>query len=131
MTDMLKIAVIGICGGIICVVLKNSKSEFGIPISIAAGMVILYFSLGLITDINAEIVTLAAKYGLEIYYIKVIFKVICVAYICAFACDLLKDSNQGSLAFKIDMAGRLIIFIQVIPIARALLETAEKILKNV
>ena len=129
--DMFKIAVIGICGGAVCVVLRWSKSEFCIPVSIATGIIILYFLFGYIENINSEITQLAAFYSIDIFYIKTVFKVICIAYICAFACDLLKDANLGSIAFKVDMAGRLIIFMHAIPIARALLQAAEKILKNV
>lgn len=128
---MFKVAATGVCGGIVCIFLKNNKSEFYIPTAIITGVVIMYFVLSYVTGVNEKIIELTAKCGIEISYIKIVMKVICIAYICTFTCDLLNDANLTSVALKVEMAGRLIIFSYAIPIVFALTDMCEKILKNI
>ncbi len=127
--DIFKIASVGICGGIIAVVLKNSRSEFCMPVSIATGAIIVMMMLAYIKDTNLKILETAMQYGIDISYIKIIIKVILTAYICQFTCDALKDAGQASVAVKVELAGKFVIFSYAIPLAKQLISAAEKILK--
>lgn len=127
---MLKIAAVGVCGGMICVFLKNNKSEFCIPASIVTGILIMYFILDYIFDVNLKLIEFSMRFGIEISYIKTIMKVIGISYTATFACGLLNDANLSSVALKVETACRLIIFSYALPIVFAIMETAEKILKN-
>ena len=129
--DIFKIAVIGICGGITAVILKNWKSEFVLPLSLITGMVIIYFVVRYIYEINASAAEIALNYGIDISYIKIIMKVMCIAYVCQFACDLLKDSGISSVAGKVELAGKLIIFSYALPVVKQLLKLAAGILDMV
>lgn len=126
--EIFKIAAVGICGGILAAVLKNSRSEFCIPVSVATGVVIILMIIEYIENTNSKILEIVLRYGIDISYMRIMIKVICIAYICQFACDILRDAGQASVAVKVELAGKLIIFSYAFPIAEALLETAAKIL---
>ena len=128
MEEVIRIAGIGICGCVICAVLKNQKSEAVIPVMLACSIVMMFFVLDRVTETNAQLIEFAASYSIDVSYIKIILKVICIAYVCQFACDLLKDSGFGSLALKIELAARLVIFSYAFPVATSLLNRAAEII---
>lgn len=130
MDEILKISSIGICGCIIAAVLKNQKSEFVVPVMLASGVVIMFFVLDKIVITNQNLIEFAANYNIDISYIKIILKVICIAYVCQFACDVLKDSGFSSLALKVELAARLIIFSYAFPIATELLKKTAEIVSK-
>lgn len=128
MEEILKIASVGICGGILAVVMKCWRSEFAMPVALVCSMAVIFFVLDYIREINLSVLELASGYGVDISYIKIIIKVICIAYICQFASELLKDAGLGSIALKVELAARLIIFSYALPVAKRLLELAARIL---
>ena len=128
MEEILKVASIGICGCIICAVLKNYKSEAVVPVMLASGIVMMFFILDKVSNVNAQLIEFVASYSIDISYIKIILKAVCTAYVCQFACDILKDSHMSSLALKVELASRLVIFSYAFPIASALLKTAAEII---
>ena len=128
--DIFKITAIGICGGVITIVIKNYRSEFALPVSLMCGMVIVYIAVDYISKVNLAAVSLATQYGMDISYIKIIVKVMFIAYICQFACDLLKDSGLSSIAVKVELACKLVIFSYAFPVAEALLKLAVSMLEK-
>ena len=130
MEEIVKIASIGICGSVIAAVLKNQKSEFVIPVMLASGIVMMFFILDKVVLVNQNLIEFATNYNIDISYIKIILKVICIAYVCQFACDVLKDSGFSSLALKVELAARLIIFSYAFPIATELLKKTAEIVSK-
>ncbi len=128
MEEIIRIASVGICGCIICAVLKNQKSEAVIPVMLACSVVMMFFILDKVSHTNEQLLEFAASYNIDISYVKIILKVICIAYVCQFACDVLKDSGMSSLSLKIELASRLVIFSYAFPIATALLKKAAEII---
>lgn len=126
--EIFKICAVGICGVVVFGILKNSRSEFCVPVSVVCGVVIVMMIMQYIKDTNVKLALIVSDYGIDISYIRIILKVILTAYICQFTCDVLKDSGQAAVAVKVELAGKLIIFSYAFPIARALIMAAEKIL---
>lgn len=128
MEEILKIASVGICCGILTILLKQYQKELAIPLMIGGGVIIVFFVLEYISNANTQILQLATEYEIDISYIKIIIRVIAIAYICQFSCELLKDSGLASVASKVELAGRLVIFSYAFPIAKALLGKALEVL---
>ncbi len=49
-------------------------------------------------------------------YVETILKIIGIAYIVEFASQITKDAGQGSIASKIEMAGKIVILAMAVPI---------------
>ena len=90
----------------------------------------MFFILDKVVLVNQNLIEFATNYNIDISYIKIILKVICIAYVCQFACDVLKDSGFSSLALKVELAARLIIFSYAFPIATELLKKTAEIVSK-
>lgn len=66
---------------------------------------------------------LAKQANVNMVYLETILKIIGVAYIAEFASQITKDAGQGTLASKIELAGKIIILAMAIPILTVMIET--------
>lgn len=121
MITLLKIFAIGIASVIIITLIKVYKPEYVIETTICASIVILYFiidglsySFSFIKDIYDE---LSNGKG----YFPIIIKVLAVAYITEFAVALCQDAGEKAIASKLELAGKIAIFICAIPVFQSLL----------
>ena len=113
---------------LVCVVAKRG-SEYGLLISVAAGVVI---ALVLLKNIASPIIAIREKlteYGVEIEYFKVALKAVGIGYITSFIADACRDCGQTSLALKAELAGKCAIFMLSVPLIISVLEKAVEFAK--
>ncbi len=65
---------------------------------------------------------LAINAKVNLVYVETILKIIGIAYIVEFASQITKDAGQGSIASKIELAGKIIILAMAVPILTVLIE---------
>lgn len=87
------------------------------------GSGIFIFLVDQIQMILGLIEGLASKANVNTLYIKTILKVIGIAYIAEFTSQISKDAGLGSMAAKVELAGKIIILAMAVPILTALVET--------
>ncbi len=130
MTDTL-FKILGLClvaAVLVCVVGKSSR-EYGLFISVAAGVVIAVMVL---KNISAPIIIIREKleeYGVEIEYFKVALKAVGIGYITSFIADACRDCGQTTLALKAELAGKCAIFMLSVPLIISVLEMAVEFTK--
>ena len=61
-------------------------------------------------------------------YIKILFKLLAIAYICQIASNICEDLGYRSISFQIETIGKVSILLLSIPIIQSLLETVEYLL---
>lgn len=66
---------------------------------------------------------MAMNANVNTIYVKTILKIIGIAYIAEFASHISKDAGQGTLAAKVELAGKILILAMAIPILTVLIET--------
>ena len=76
---------------------------------------ILVAVVGNIAEIKGVVDEMLAGYGLDALQVKVIFKVIGIAYIAQFAADACRDAGEGAIASKVELAGRVLIVATAMP----------------
>ena len=113
---MFRLVVIVLISAIIIVYLKSVNSELSVLATIAAGVIVLFsvvdYLSSTFTVIN-ELIKLT-KIDREIYLI--IFKITAIGYLVEFAADTVQDFGLKSLADKLTLAGKIVIFSISIPI---------------
>jgi stage III sporulation protein AD len=122
--EIFKILAICLITAIICLVLKQQKSEFALAVSVIAGVIILGF---IIKNIIVPITVLSQKienYGIDVGYFKIALKALGIGYITTFIADSCRDAGQTSLASKAELAGRCAIFMLSVPLVLSVMETA-------
>jgi len=114
--EIVKILVIGIVVSILSVLLKQIKPEYSlICVLIGSGILIIYIinSFQGILEFFARIVD---KTGIDKSMFTTMLKIIGVGYLIEFAASVCNDSGNSSIADKIILAGKLIIFTLSLPI---------------
>lgn len=114
--EIVQIAVIGILSGILVIAIKQKQPELGMQVSLVAGLIIFIYALDYLVTAVEYIRDIVTRYDIPYESITIVLKIIGVAYICEFAVQLLKDTGEGSLASKVELAGRVFIIVLSLPI---------------
>lgn len=126
--EIMQIAGIGIIATILIVIIKDTKPEFSILISIVTGVIIFSMLLSKLSYVITAISTLSSKVDVNISYFNTILRIIGMAYIVEFAAQISRDAGQESIAMKIELGGKVMIMVLAIPILMALMDLILKIL---
>ena len=93
-----KAAAIGVCAALIALQFKGGKTEYGIYVSIAAGILLgagIIGKLGTVLDTVKEI---GSFLQIEGSYLGVLLKMLGITYVAEFASNICKDSGCQTIA---------------------------------
>lgn len=126
--EILKIAALALCAVILITLVKNYKPEFGVFVAVGCSVLILYF---LVDSLKYAFSYLSQLYDRLDYgksYFPIIIKVLATAYITEFTAQLCRDCGESSIASKVELAGKIIIFCVAIPVFISILNLVEELL---
>lgn len=113
---------------VIGTVLRQIKPEMAIQLSILAGVAIFLLIMDKIRIIIDLMQKLADQANISSYYLFIILKVVGVAYLAEFGCQICKDAGENALATKVEIAAKIFVVILAIPIIVAIMESMMKLL---
>lgn len=113
---------------IVMVVKESKKEELAVQISICAGILIFLFMISKITSVMNLLQQLALKANIDFIYLTTVFKILGIAYLASFCSEICKDAGQGSIASKVEFAGKILILVLAIPILMAVLQSILRIM---
>ncbi|HIX63447.1 MAG TPA: stage III sporulation protein AD [Candidatus Mediterraneibacter colneyensis] len=126
--SMIQIGVIGVIGAVLAVQLKGGKTEYGIYVCMAAGVILFSFivdRLGIFADAVSQI---ASYISLDAGYLAVMLKMVGITYIAEFSSGICRDAGYQTLAGQIEIFGKLTILTLGLPVLSALLQTVQEFL---
>lgn len=126
--EILKIAALALCAVILIVLVKNYKPEFGMLTALGCSLLILYFMIDSLKFAFAYIANLYSNLETGKVYFPIIIKVLAIAYITEFTSQLCKDAGESSIASKVELGGKIIIFCVAIPVFTSILNLVERML---
>lgn len=112
----------GVIAAVIIIFIRQSRPDIAQLLSIAVGVVIVIYLLGYLNLVVNIITDLALEAEINTVFLRTLLRVIGVAYIAEFGAQVCRDAGEGSIAMKIELAGKLIILVMAIPILIAVLE---------
>ena len=125
---VLKIALIGIGGAILAVVVRQFQKEYSVFVLLAVCLFLVFY----LTSNVSLIIDFAQNLGEKIHisgtYIRILFKLLAIACICQIASNICQDLGYQSVSFQIELIGKLSILTLSIPIINSLLETIEQLM---
>ncbi len=124
-----KIALIGIAGAVLTMVTKQFKPEYSTLVLFAVCLFLIGYLTSGLGEVLSFVQTLQKKIPISSAYIKILFKLLAIAYVCQIASNLCEDLGYRSISFQIEIVGKLSILLLSIPIIQSLLETVEHLLK--
>lgn len=91
-------------------------------IRIVVVTVFMIFIVGQLTGVLEILQELAAKMNMKEAYLGIVLKVIGIAYLAEFAYQLCKDAGEEAIGSKVQLAGKVMIFVMASPVILALVE---------
>ena len=113
---------------VIGTVLRQIRPEMAIQLSILAGVAIFLLVMDKIRLIIDVMQKLADQANISSYYLFIILKIVGVAYLAEFACQICKDAGENALATKVEIAAKIFVVILAIPIIVAIMESMMQLL---
>ena len=101
--------------------MRNYRPELGICTALATGIAILAMIIPYLESAIGDIYSLCEKSEINIEYIKIVIKIIGIAYVTQFAAELAKDAGEGAAAKKIEFAGKVFMLALMMPVVKNLL----------
>ncbi len=124
---MIQLMGIALISAVLFVVIKKYSPEYIIFAEIGSVLLIFLYLYPYIKDIIDFYYEYADYGGIDDSYLKIVLKSVGIALLTQFSSDICKDSGQSALAGKIEFAGKLLIAVLALPVAKALIEVALKV----
>lgn len=128
--EIIQIVGIALVSTFLALILKEQKPNFAFLLIVFVGCAIFLFLVDKIHSVIQMIENLAADAKVNLMYVETILKIIGIAYIAEFASQITKDAGQGTIASKIELAGKILILAMAIPILTVLIETIIQLIPN-
>jgi len=112
----------GLIATVLLIVVRKERPELAVLLSLAASVLILGGLLKNVSQILTVFETLASKAQINSGYLKMVVKIVGLAYLAGFGAQICKDAGEHSIATKIELAGKIFILSLGLPIMLGLLE---------
>lgn len=120
--DMIQIVILGLVASILYIVVKDLHASFAFFIVLFTSVIIFFVIIKQIGVVFKLIETLGEKATIDGIYMQTILKIIGIAYITELGANIVKDAGLGSIAVKIELAGKIAILLLAVPIITAVIE---------
>lgn len=120
---MLRVAIIGLTGVFLAVLLRNQKSDFSMYVILGVAVMIFAVICTQLESIVTAVNTFSTYVNIEKKYIVILIKMMGITYVSEFAASICRDLGYQSIASQIEMFARLSLFVISIPVVSALIET--------
>ncbi len=121
--DILKIAILGIAGTVLALVLKREKNEYSIYISITVCICIFIYLMTKLETVIDFVKELERAIPVDSRYIGLLLKMTGIAYVAEFATNICKDAGFAALGSQIEVFAKMSIMVVSIPVLSVFLET--------
>src|SRR5690625_327850 len=120
--DIIQIVFLGIINCILFIILKDMNESLAFFLIVITGILIFIVIVQRIGIIFQMIETLGEKASIDGIYLETILKIIGIAYITELGSNITRDAGLGSVAAKIELAGKIFILLLAVPIITAVVE---------
>lgn len=121
--DILRIAVLGIAGVLLALLLQKEKSEYSMFISMAVCICIFIYIIGKVETVINFAKKMQTFVAVDQTYITLILKMVGITYVAEFAMNICKDAGYAAVGNQIELFAKLSILVLSIPVLTVFLET--------
>lgn len=126
--DVLKIAALAVSGVLLGLMLRQTKPEYGIFLSMATCMAIFACLLSRMQAVFGYLEQFGTLVDIDGAYLDTILKMLGITYITQFASDICRDAGYGAISSQIELFARVSILFLSFPVLLALVETIGEVL---
>lgn len=119
------------CGFLVLVlwlVLQQYKSSVSVFVVTAFGAIVFLNFAGQLQNVLQILMRLSEQAGVNVIYLTTVFKIIGIAWLTEFFCQVCRDAGSSALAVKVEFAAKVAILLLAFPVLTAVLESITAIL---
>ena len=120
--ELIKVVILGIIVSMLVVFLKQVKPEYSLLCLIIGSIVILIYILSYMTKVFVFFQDIVEKTGISYSLFVSMLKIVGLGYLIEFSANVCRDSGNNSIADKVILAGKIMIFVVSMPIISNLFE---------
>ena len=121
--DILRIAVLGIAGVLIALVLKKERGEYSAFVSMAVCICIFFYIITKVETILAFAERMETLISVDGSYIALVVKMVGITYVAEFAMNVCKDAGYAAIGNQIEMCAKMSILVVSLAVLTAFVET--------
>ena len=121
--DMIKIALIGISGVFLAMMVRSYKSEYSLFVSMAVCTCIFVYLVSKLEIILSYVDSIQTLVKVDNRYVSMVIKMIGITYIAEFSVDICKDAGYQAIAGQIEIFAKMSILLISMPVLMAFVET--------
>lgn len=122
MSDLLKIVAVALVTVFAHMLVKQTKPEIAILITIVGGVIIITMAVNILNSVISSFYNIFETTGVQISILKPLLKIIAIGYIAEFGANICADAGASSVADKILFAAKLIILLIALPIVNTVID---------
>ena len=120
--ELVKIIGVALVTAFAALFLRGTKPELSFAVTIAGAVIILLFIVDMLASSFQIFGEIAEKTGIYDSLVKIVVKIVASGYLVEFSAGVIEDFGSKSIADKLILAGKVIIFAVSVPIIRSMLE---------
>ena len=128
MSELIKIAFLGIAGVLVAIQFKSVKPEYATYVGLAVSLIIFAFILRQVGTLLYQFARVKEYLDGAEEYLAILLKVIGITYICEFSAGVCRDAGYQSVAGQIELLGKVSVMFAGIPILFATIEKIQQLL---
>jgi len=106
----------GVLCAVLAITIKKQSPEVALLITIASSVLIFMMVLPMLTQAIGVLSNVGALLDGGMQYVSLALRVIGVAYMAELGSSVCADAGETAIAAKIDLGGRVIIFVMAMPV---------------
>ncbi len=119
--ELIRIIGVALVTALAALFLKSSKPELAFAVTIAGAVIILLFIVDMLAASFQIFSEIAENTGIDSSLVRIIIKIVAIGYLVEFSAGVIEDFGSKSIADKLVLAGKVIIFAVSIPIIQSML----------
>lgn len=128
---IIKLCCVAVVTGVCALILKANKPEYVPTCLTAGGILLILFAFDYLNESVEFIKNFTQQTGVDSAVVRVIFKVVGVGYLIEITASSIKDLGFDSLADKLIMCGKIVIFSMALPILQAMFKIVTSLINLV
>ncbi|HIY78394.1 MAG TPA: stage III sporulation AC/AD family protein [Candidatus Borkfalkia excrementavium] len=129
--ELVRIIGIALITALTALFLKGTKPELSFAVTVAGAALILIFIADMLSETLNVFSEIGEKTGIDNSLVRIIVKIVAIGYLVEFSAGVVEDFGSKSIADKLVLAGKVIIFAVSLPIIKSLLTLIDGFLELV
>jgi stage III sporulation protein AD len=126
--EILQVVALGLVVAVFAVLLRQERPEMALVLALGFGVIVFLMVLNKLGTIITVFQDVTQRAQMDELYLATLLKILGIAYIAEFGAQVCRDSGEGTVANKIELAGKVLIMILALPIFVAILEAIMRLL---